>query len=131
MLGQNLYELTNPQKSIWELEQFYKNTSINNIVGTLIIKEKLNNKILEKSINKFIELNDSFNIRLHITEEGTISQFFTNFTFNNIDYIFINSHDELIKKEKELAEYSFPLLNSPLYKFVIFNLPNGTRTVLL
>ena len=31
MFNQSLFELTNPQKSIWSLEQFYKNTSVNNI----------------------------------------------------------------------------------------------------
>ena len=41
MFNQSLFELTNPQKSIWSLEQFYKNTSVNNIGGTLIIKEKI------------------------------------------------------------------------------------------
>lgn len=34
-----LYDLTNPQKSIWNTEQFFKNTSVNNIGGTIIIKE--------------------------------------------------------------------------------------------
>ena len=31
---ENLYELTNPQKSIWLTEQYYKGTSVNNICGT-------------------------------------------------------------------------------------------------
>ena len=50
MFNQSLFELTNPQKSIWYLEQFYKNTSVNNIGGTLIIKEKIDFDFLEKSI---------------------------------------------------------------------------------
>ena len=36
------YELTNPQKSIWYTEEFYKGTPINNISGTVIIPKKVN-----------------------------------------------------------------------------------------
>lgn len=33
--------LTNSQKSIWVIEQYYKGSSINNICGTALINEKL------------------------------------------------------------------------------------------
>ena len=131
MLGQKLYELTTPQKSIWNLEQFYKNTPVNNIGGTIIIKEKIDFIILEQAINKFIELNDSFNIRLHYTEEGTIKQFFSNFTYNKFDLINLNSYADLQKREKELAEYSFSLLNAPLYNFTMFKFPDGTGGIIM
>lgn len=76
MFNQSLFELTNPQKSIWSLEQFYKNTSVNNIGGTLIIKEKIDFDFLEKSINLFIKGNDSFNIQLQFDKDNSIKQFF-------------------------------------------------------
>ena len=31
------YDLTNPQKSIYLTEQYYSNTSINNILGTAVV----------------------------------------------------------------------------------------------
>ena len=37
-----MYELTAPQKSIWLTEQYYKDTSINNICGSLLIKQDVN-----------------------------------------------------------------------------------------
>lgn len=131
MLEQNLFELTNPQKSIWSLEQFYKNTSINNIGGTIIIKEKINFELLEKAINKFIELNDSFNIRLHFNDDGSIKQFFSNYVFQKIDLIDLNSYNDLLEKEKELIEYSFPLLNTPLYKFIMFKFSDETGGIIM
>ena len=41
MENKKIYELTEPQKSIWVTEQFYKGSTINNICGTAIIKEKV------------------------------------------------------------------------------------------
>ena len=43
----NVYNLTNPQKSIWFTEQFYKGTPIENITGCVIVLEKLNLKALQ------------------------------------------------------------------------------------
>lgn len=131
MLEQNLFNLTNPQKSIWSQEQFYKNTSLNNIGGTIIIKEKINFELLEKSINKFIELNDSFNIKLCFDDNGSIKQFFSNFIFQKIDLINLNSYDDLLNKEKELIENPFSLLNTPLYKFIMFKFPDETGGIIL
>ena len=127
----NLFNLTNPQKSIWNLEQFYKNTSLNNIGGTLIIKEKLNFELLEKAINRVIELNDSFNIRLSFNDNGILKQFFSNYIFQKIDIISLNSYDDLLRKEKELIEIPFSLLNTPLYKFTMFKFPDGTGGIIL
>ena len=36
-MEKDVYELTNPQKSIWMTEQFYDHTNINHIVGYLKI----------------------------------------------------------------------------------------------
>lgn len=131
MLGQKLYELTTPQKSIWNLEQFYKNTPVNNIGGTLIIKEKIDFTVLEQAINKFIELNDSFNIRLHYTDEGIIKQFFSIFTYTKFNLINLNSYKDLQQLEKELTQDSFSLLNAPLYNFTMFKFPDGTGGIIM
>ena len=40
-MKKDVYELTNPQKSIWLTEEFYKGTAINNIGGNLLIREKV------------------------------------------------------------------------------------------
>ncbi len=47
-MEKNLYDLTNPQKSIWYTEQFFKNTSVNNIGGTIIIKDKISFDLLKE-----------------------------------------------------------------------------------
>ena len=41
MQNPNYYYLTNPQKSIWLTEEYYKGSAINNICGTALIKENV------------------------------------------------------------------------------------------
>ena len=54
-MEKKFYELTAPQKSIWLTEQYYKNTNINNICGTLFFKEKIDLDILERALKIFIQ----------------------------------------------------------------------------
>ena len=53
-MNKELYDLTNPQKSIWLTEQFYKGTSVNNVCGTVLIDEIINFDHLFNAINTFI-----------------------------------------------------------------------------
>ena len=71
-----LYDLTNPQKSIWLMEQFYKGTAVNNICGTVLIHEPVNFSNLYKAVCTFVKSNNSFMIRLCFNERNEISQYF-------------------------------------------------------
>ena len=65
-MSENMYALTNPQKSIWQTGEFYKGTSIENIAGRATILEKVDFKKFQKAINLFIEKNDSFRLKFVI-----------------------------------------------------------------
>ena len=54
MVKKNFYELTNPQKNIYLREEYYPNTSINNISFTYYFEKDLNPEICVKAINKII-----------------------------------------------------------------------------
>ena len=58
-----MYDLTNPQKSIWYTEEFLKGTSAENITGTVIVPNKVDFTLLEKAINIFVQKSDSFRLR--------------------------------------------------------------------
>ena len=64
IMEKKLYDLTNPQKLIWYTEQFYSNTSINNITGTVIINEVIDVDALKKAINLFVQKNDAMRIQI-------------------------------------------------------------------
>ena len=55
-----LYDLTNPQKSIWVTEEFYKGTSIENIAGTAMLSQEVNFDKLKEAINIFDKPDISF-----------------------------------------------------------------------
>lgn len=49
-MNRKLYDLTNPQMNIWATEQYYNNTAVNNVGGTVLLKAKLNFNILQKAV---------------------------------------------------------------------------------
>ena len=126
-----LFDLTNPQKSIWYTEQYFKNTSVNNIGGTIIIKDNLNFELLKKSIYEYVKTNDSFLIRLCFDEKGDIKQYIGEFSPFVIDYVSFSSLENLAKFEKQDCEKSFTMLDSNLFRFTMFSLPDSTGGVVL
>lgn len=63
-MKKDVYELTSSQKNIWELEQINgSGTPINHIFSMLKLKGNLDEKLLDKTLNKIIEQNDSFRLK--------------------------------------------------------------------
>lgn len=69
-MNRKLYDLTNPQMNIWAAEQYYNNTAVNNVGGTVLLKAKLNFNILQKAVANVLRKNDNFHI--HITKENNV-----------------------------------------------------------
>ena len=119
------YELTNPQKSILLTEQFNENTCVSNICGTLSIPEKIDENAFEKAINLFIKNNDS--LRLCLVQDGTdIKQCLKDYSFEEIEKVNITDTYSLSQLEDDVISKHFTLLNSHLYRFVIFKNADGT-----
>ncbi len=119
-----LYELTNPQKSIWFTEQFYKGTPIENITGSVIIPISVNFNLLEQAINIFVQKNDSFRLKF-ITEDNKIKQYVDNYEKFSVEIINVASDSELHKIEKEIAETPFNVYNSLLFNFKLIKYPDN------
>jgi non-ribosomal peptide synthetase component F len=119
-----LFKLTNPQKSIWYMEEFYKGTSINNICGSLTINEKVDFEKFTKAIKLFVKLNRSFSIKL-VLDTNMPKQYFSNIEDFDIETINIESEDDIQKIEDEMVNTPFNTIDSLLFKFKIFKLPNG------
>lgn len=118
------FELTNPQKSIWLTNQMYPDTPIENICGSVFIDDKVNFIALQKAINCFVEKNDSFRMEFEMTENG-IRQFVSHFAPFNIEIIKVNFDSDVNRIEKNLVAIPFPLTNSLLFQFKMFEFPNG------
>ena len=119
-----LYELTNPQKNIWNVEQYYQNTAINNIGGYININQKVNFDLLKDAANLYIKLNDS--ARLHFIVENSVSkQFFSNYVPFEIDLIEVKNVQELQELNCRLLNTSFNITDSDLFKFTMYKFSNG------
>ena len=122
-MGKRFYDLTNPQKSIWLTEQFYKNTPINNVGGTVMIFDKVDFDLLRKSINLFVEKNDSFRIKI-VDENGQIKQYVTDYIPVDIPTVTLKNNFELKILENEILSTPFNLIDNLLFKFTIFKFEN-------
>lgn len=120
-MQKELYDLTNPQKSIWVTEQFYKNTPVNNICGTVLINEVVNFNNLIKAIDFFVQTNDSFRIKLLFDKNNEIKQYFSdsyNLDLSNI--ALLESNEDLENIQENLVNTPFTLIDSQLFNFKLF-----------
>lgn len=126
-MGKNLYNLTSPQKAILYTEQFYKNTTVNNICGTVLIKEKINFEKLINAIHIFLKENDSFRIRLTLNDKQEYKQYFSNdYILDSDPIILLNSYDDLLLLENKIASIPFSLVDSQLFKIQLFRFKDNS-----
>ena len=126
-----LYDLTNPQKTIWYIEQFYKGSTLNNICGNIFIDDIVNFNLLEKSANLFVKNNDSFRLRLTYDKNNEVKQYVSDFENFKIEIVNINSQDDISSIEQEMCAIPFNLIENDLFKFKAFRLPDGKGGLIL
>lgn len=117
-------DLTNAQKSIWVIEQYYKGSSINNICGSAIIEEQIDFQKLTKAIEIVCQKHDNFKLQF-IMEKGEVKQVLSNEKETKIDTLVVDTLKELEKETEKIVRTPFKLENSELYKFYIFKFKNG------
>lgn len=118
------FNLTEPQKAILNVEQFYPNTSINNISGRVLINSKINVELLEKSINIFVQKNK--NIRYEFMQNNdNITQYEKEYNPFSVDYIYLTSENQE-EIFNSISRKVFTLFNSPLYYFRIYETSDNT-----
>ena len=123
MHEKKFYNLTNPQKSIWVTEEYFKGTSVNNICGAALINQKVNFALLEKAIKLVLEKNDIFKIRFSIKDDNIV-QYVSDYVNSDIVYLRAKNPADIEKQKKEIASKPFNLFDSFSYNFYIFQLPN-------
>ena len=129
-MGETLYNLTNPQKSIWDTQEFYSNTPISNIVGTAVVKDKIDFKLFSKAVNIFLEKSDAFRLKI-ILDNGEPKQFVEAFSPLSFNILEVSSDRDVEKIAKKMADTPFSILNSQLFKFELFRYPDGHGGIIL
>lgn len=119
-----MYELTAPQKSIWLTEQYFQNTTINNICGSLIIKEDTDLSILNKAINIFVRNNDSFKLRFR-QNGSNLEQYFSKDEDFDFEILNITEEKQIEVFAKKIVDTKFSIIDSRVFDFKLFKLSSG------
>lgn len=130
MEKKDVYELTNPQKSIWLMEQFYKDTTVNNICASGMVYEEADIILIKKAINKVIEQNDAFRIRI-VQKGEEVKQYISDYFEHDIEEVYVLNEEEARKIEKKEAVQKLDIIDCDLYKFKLAILENGNVDIIL
>ena len=126
----NIYNLTNAQKGIWNTELFFNGTNINNICGTIHLNDTLDFNDLKKALELIVSENDNFHTKFMI-KDGSVYQFYDNNINYNIEIIDITTKDDLKNLENITISHIFDILHSSLFDIKIFRYPDMTGGVIV
>ena len=102
MQEQKFYNLTNPQKSIWVTEEYFKGSAINNICGTALIRQKVNFDLLKKAINIVLENNDIFKIKFSLKND-IVTQYISDYVNSDIELLRAKNYSDFENQKKEIV----------------------------
>ena len=124
-MKKEFYSLTNPQKSIYFTEEYYKGTNINNVGGTITIKQPIEYDKLVLAIKQVIKQNNG--CRIMLSNDGKeVKQWVSEYKDFDIEVIDVCSQEELFSLATEILSKPFELYNSCLFKFVVYRFPDKT-----
>ena len=126
-MEKDVYELTNPQNSIYLSEQF-TNTPMNNIVGTMFFKKDIKVDLLKEAVNLTIKNHQAMRTRIFKDDKNNDMpmQYFIDFSPFEIP-VFDFSKDTMEDFrgfQKQYAKKIFDIYDNDLYEFIICILPN-------
>ncbi|WP_057511660.1 non-ribosomal peptide synthetase [Staphylococcus sp. NAM3COL9] len=123
--------LSYAQNEILQIEQYYENTSINNIAGVMHIRNGLEYEEINEAFNKLVRDHESLRLRM-TKKDGVHQQYLANFQYRNYDYLdFYQDEDSYKKWVNEKARTNIFALNEDLYKATIVRLPEGHNGIVL
>lgn len=125
------YGLTIPQNNIWLVENFYNDKTINLISGTFTIKSGFRLDIAKKTVNKFVELNDSTRLKF-ITENNQAIQYVADYEPFDLRSYDISgmSAEEVYSLRETLIHEPFDLSVNP-FNFILLDRKDGYGEFLL
>ena len=117
------YNLTNPQKAIWMIEQFYPNSNINSMGGYIRIHEEVDFEMLAEAYNLYLQKNDGLRLRIVLQNDVPV-QYVADYQKETVKITDI-SREEFENKMKNYIPASFAILDSKLYSFELYRFEDG------
>ena len=114
----DVFKLTNPQTSIWNMENFFEDTTINNICTSVVLYEELDVPKIKQALNNLVKNHDSFRIQIHM-KDNIPYQSVAEFEPFDVEVVNAKNESEMKKYEKEMVDYKFNIIDSVLYRFKI------------
>lgn len=129
MTNKDLFFLTNPQKSIWNMEKFFEGTNINNICASMTILDKTQVNYFKEAVQNVVKNNDAFRIRILIENNSPV-QYISEYKPFDIEEIDLNSDNEADSVLKTMINHKFNIIDSNLFLFKILKFKDGHATLL-
>ena len=120
----NCYPLSNSQLNIWNLEQSFCGTSINNICETIRIKGVLDVVLLQTCLNQILKADPSLRTQITLDESQHPVQYekdYEEILFPVFDFSATNITG-FEHWENSVTRQVMPILDAPLYYFAIVKL---------
>nr|WP_275891395.1 non-ribosomal peptide synthetase [Ruminococcus sp. OA3] len=116
-----VFPLSQSQQNIWNLERTFAGTSINNISTTVRIHGRVDFVLLQKSIEMVLEADISLRTQLTMRDDMPM-QYHVPYREQAFEiYDFTHTNDKGIESwEATVSREVLPLLDMPLYRFVLF-----------
>ena len=111
------YNLTTPQKNIWNLQKYYWDTAIGNQCGAIFYKEKRDNDLLKRAIYKVIECQSG--LRLHFVEKEEPVQYISK-ELEDIPVMHFDTMDKFDDFAENFARNPIGFNDKAMYRFVVF-----------
>lgn len=102
-MNKQCFPLTGPQKNFWHLEQVNQDNKNLNIIYTVMkLPHDIDLKLLDKTLNKIREINDSLRIHFSLDKTGELFQYIEKYEYIPSRIIYTDSEDlsTVIENEK-------------------------------
>lgn len=124
-----MFDLTIPQQNIWNLQHFYEGTSVSNNCGAIFFEKKCDHKLLNQAINKLIELQSGMRLRF-FEQDGHAVQFIADYQPEAFPSESFEHKAAFDAYAHQYALIPFSLIDSPMYRFVIFDVEDTSGVLL-
>lgn len=124
------YKLTQSQISVFRQWQISFRRQILNIPTSVILEQKLDDKLFEKAVKLAVERNDSFAIRF-TKRDKQLYQYYDKPELLSLETRKFKSDEELEKYFTKMAHMPCKLYDRPLASIVLFTTARGTSGIFL
>ena len=111
------YNLTTPQKNIWNLQKYYGDTSIGNQCGAIFYRGKRDCGILKNAIYQVIDYQKGLSLRFSEKEEP--AQYISE-ELEDIPVMTFDTMEEFDTFAENFAKNPIGLIDRAMYRFVVF-----------